>query len=117
MQDSLGTALMLLIVVIVFGPSVLSLVAMRRQGKSWARIRIVAYSLTSLVYVVNSVLLFSSGNGAGGGTSAIIAWFAGKGALGAWHAWKHDDYRPAHLRDFATGPGLDRTVAGRPPGQ
>jgi len=89
------------VITFVLGPPVMCFVAMRRLGRSWARIRIVTYSFTSFLYCVNAAVLFARGNHTGGWISGMIGWFAGKGAWQAWHAYRSGDYRPAYLREEA----------------
>jgi hypothetical protein len=93
--------LILIVLVIVFCPTVVALIAMRRNGRGWAKARLISYSVVAVMYGLNGVVLFSKGNRIGGWISALIAWFAGKGALAVWRAWKARDYRPAHLRGQA----------------
>lgn len=90
--------MLVLICTVILGAPIAALVSMRRNGRRWARIRLVSYSATAILYALNSIAIFAAGNGAGGGTSGIIAWFSGKGAIGAWRAWRTGDYRPAYMR-------------------
>lgn len=107
--------LVLVVAVVVLGPPVTALVAMRRSGRGWARTRLISYSLSAILYAINSVAIFSSGNAAGGGASAIIAWFSGKGAISAWRAWRRGDFRPAYLRKQEPGTAQSLVSDGRAP--
>lgn len=90
--------LTVLVFSLVLGLPAVCLVSMRRHGRGWARTRIVSYTLASTLYGLNGVVLFGRGNRLGGFLSAMIAWYAGKGALAAWRAYGLGDFRPAHMR-------------------
>jgi hypothetical protein len=88
----------LVVLAFVLAPPIVSLIAMRRPGRSWARIRVIAYTSTCAIYAIEALMTIARGSLVRWVATAAIAVLAGRGAARAWRAWRASDYRPAHQR-------------------
>jgi hypothetical protein len=88
----------LVVLAFVLAPPIVSLVAMRRPGRSWARIRVIAYTSTCAIYALEALMTIARGSRVRWVIIAAISVLAGRGAVRAWRAWRANDYRPAWQR-------------------
>jgi hypothetical protein len=83
------------------GPGMAALIVMNRPGQKWAKARIVTYSVCSVLYGLNALLLMADGIPGPMFMSGVIAFQAGRGALRARRAYRGGDYRTAAERAAA----------------
>jgi hypothetical protein len=87
---------------IILAPVVVAFVAMGRDGRRWAKARLVSYSVVALQWCLGATSSGLKGNLFGLAMGLSIAFLAGRGAWRTYEAWQEGDYRPASQRSFET---------------